>query len=823
MQRFKILVLEDDPQMRDILRQVLEDEEYEVVAVDRGEKAIDAARDTSFDLIVADIRMEGVGGLEAIAQTKAVQPSIGTLIVSGYADPDETERAKQLQIGGYLKKPFKMQDFLLYVRTQLAERMRVKEERAEGDQDLEEQEADPLVLIQECLTALDQPKRKCAVGSIARTRDLADGMGREIGLVESVRRELSAACGFLLSVGSKLDLDRWSGPPEQLAAFRSIVAFHEEAHNAEPQPPLEARLAALILTIVQGEQDVGSIWALPNLADRPGVVRELSEQCPHLDPELIEVFLRVQGTSQQPQNSAAMSSRDRSHRERSLFLLARTLERAGDRGEASRAYQTIVDRFPGTRESVESRLALARANPQGENASSLREACREASKLGPVTAALTALEAGHLLFQTGDSQAKEFLVGAARSLEKLGLEGALARAAIPLVSLGVKLPEGRFPRLVRALSSPEEQEEMRQNAPWLLPLLFRALPPQPTEDLYALLGQLTDLFSIATITAYRDGKFDQDCSLHLVESLRVGGRQTPEELLNLLLSDERSEVQSKAKALLTRSNQDHAKPTTIRIRSFGVLEVAVGEEEVAGSEWKTQKAKFFFAFLAARWGRAVPEETVRDIFWPKNAEKGRKNVYWATSIIRRCLRGDSENGGDLEVLERQGETLRLNPEAPRWHDLEEFKRLLTKAQRLEKEGNSNAARPLYRRLTRLYRGPYLDGCYMDWAIRYRESLERQVVDALVRLADLALEAREFKEAIEAAEQAIAIDPCRQDAAALGMKSLIESSQPEKAIEIFQRVEKSLRVDYSLEPNTELIEMLYRARLGSPDSSSALIG
>ena len=167
--------------------------------------------------------------------------------------------------------------------------------------------------------------------------------------------------------------------------------------------------------------------------------------------------------------------------------------------------------------------------------------------------------------------------------------------------------------------------------------------------------------------------------------------------------------------------------------------------------------------------------------------------------------------------------MRLHPEAPRWHDLEEFVRLLAKAQKLEKEGKAAQARPLYRRLTRLYRGPYLEGCYMDWAVRYRESLERQVVDALVRLAVLAFEAKEYKESNEAVEQALSLDPCRQDAAAIGMKALTESSQPEKAVEMFQRVEKSLRVDFALEPNTELIELLYRARLGAPGSSSGLIG
>ncbi len=821
MNRFKILVLEDDPQMRSILQQVLEEQDYEVVAVDRGEKAIEAARDHSFDLIIADIRMEGVGGLEAIAQTKAVQPSIGTLIVSGYADPDETERAKALQIGGYLKKPFKMQDFLLYVRTQLSERARALEEQPSSSEE-QDPGTDAVYLIVECLEALDEPKRKVPAGSFKRVLELSDTLGKEVGIVAEVRREIAAACGFILCVGAESDLERWFGPPEQLAAFRSVLAFYEESYESDPQPPLEARLAALILTAVRCESDAASLWSLPNLAKHEATVEELSTETPHVDPELIAVYLKsLKGDK--PSTTPSLSPRERDQREKTLFVLARTLERAGDKKEATKAYQTIIERHPGTRESLESRLAIARSDPDGKHSQSLREACREASKLGPVTAALTALEAGHLLFRSKDPDAKEFLVGAARSLEKLGLEGALARAAIPLVSLGVKIPDSRFPRLVRALSSPEEQEEMRQNAPWLLPILFKSLPQTVSEELYALLGQLVDRFGASLTSGFQDGKFDEQSAVHLAEAIRVGCRQVPEDLVKALIVDDRNAVSEKAGSLKDRLEDAQDQGSVIRVRSFGVLEVSVGDEEVSGNMWKTQKAKFFFAFLAARWGRAVPEETVRDLFWPKNAEKGRKNVYWATSIVRRCLRGEGDNNSDLEVLERQGETLRLHPEAPRWHDLEEFVRLLAKAQKLEKEGKAAQARPLYRRLTRLYRGPYLEGCYMDWAVRYRESLERQVVDALVRLAVLAFEAKEYKESNEAVEQALSLDPCRQDAAAIGMKALTESSQPEKAVEMFQRVEKSLRVDFALEPNTELIELLYRARLGAPGSSSGLIG
>ena len=93
----RILVLEDDDNLRDVLAEVLTDEGFEVKAVGRGEAAVECAAQQSFDLIIADIRMEGIGGLEALEQTQKLQPNIGSLIVSGYATEHETARAERLQ------------------------------------------------------------------------------------------------------------------------------------------------------------------------------------------------------------------------------------------------------------------------------------------------------------------------------------------------------------------------------------------------------------------------------------------------------------------------------------------------------------------------------------------------------------------------------------------------------------------------------------------------------------------------------------------------------------------------------------------------------
>lgn len=127
-----ILVLEDDDEMRDMLSEVLRDHGYTVVAVSRGDEAVVQVSQQPFDLIVADIRMDGMDGLEVLERTRQQQPSIGTLVVSGYATEAETTRANRISVGGYLKKPFRMGQFLELVREQLRGKHDVERSRQQN-------------------------------------------------------------------------------------------------------------------------------------------------------------------------------------------------------------------------------------------------------------------------------------------------------------------------------------------------------------------------------------------------------------------------------------------------------------------------------------------------------------------------------------------------------------------------------------------------------------------------------------------------------------------------------------------------------------------
>lgn len=121
---WKILVLEDDPELRLMLAEVLGDEGYDVTTAGAGEEAVALAANQVFDLLVTDVRMPGVDGLEALQQLRSHQPNLESLVVSGYTTEAETLRALQLNVGGYLKKPFSLNDLLHRVRQLLSDRAR---------------------------------------------------------------------------------------------------------------------------------------------------------------------------------------------------------------------------------------------------------------------------------------------------------------------------------------------------------------------------------------------------------------------------------------------------------------------------------------------------------------------------------------------------------------------------------------------------------------------------------------------------------------------------------------------------------------------------
>lgn len=107
-----ILVVEDDEQMNDMLESTLQSQGYTVSTAFNGQQAIDRCQQESFDLIITDVRLPGMDGVEMLDRIKKIRPRLKSIVITGYASEDTPVRAIRCQVSDYLFKPFSLQYFL---------------------------------------------------------------------------------------------------------------------------------------------------------------------------------------------------------------------------------------------------------------------------------------------------------------------------------------------------------------------------------------------------------------------------------------------------------------------------------------------------------------------------------------------------------------------------------------------------------------------------------------------------------------------------------------------------------------------------------------
>lgn len=118
MTNAKILVVDDEPQIRRVMRTTLVARGYVVSTARSGEEALEKVREERFDLILLDMNMPGIGGMEA-CRTLRAQSDVPIVILS--IRNAEKEKVDALDAGAddYVTKPFSMQELLARIRAAL--------------------------------------------------------------------------------------------------------------------------------------------------------------------------------------------------------------------------------------------------------------------------------------------------------------------------------------------------------------------------------------------------------------------------------------------------------------------------------------------------------------------------------------------------------------------------------------------------------------------------------------------------------------------------------------------------------------------------------
>ena len=102
----RVLVVDDDPDLLDLLTDILQSfsRSLEVTRATNGQAAIDAITRETFNLVLLDIRMPGLDGIETLGKIKAIKPGLPVLMVTG-SDSGSASEALQMGAVGYLPKP----------------------------------------------------------------------------------------------------------------------------------------------------------------------------------------------------------------------------------------------------------------------------------------------------------------------------------------------------------------------------------------------------------------------------------------------------------------------------------------------------------------------------------------------------------------------------------------------------------------------------------------------------------------------------------------------------------------------------------------------
>ena len=106
--RPRVLVVDDEASIRDLLAKTLALAEYDVDVAADGRSALERMRMYPYDLLIADLKMPGMDGLTVIREAKRYKADLPVIIITGFSTESSAIEADNLGVSGYLTKPFRV-------------------------------------------------------------------------------------------------------------------------------------------------------------------------------------------------------------------------------------------------------------------------------------------------------------------------------------------------------------------------------------------------------------------------------------------------------------------------------------------------------------------------------------------------------------------------------------------------------------------------------------------------------------------------------------------------------------------------------------------
>lgn len=241
----RVLVVDDEDTIRLVLAKYLRTRGFDVATAESGDAALEALATSRFDLMICDVRMPGLSGVEIVPSALETDPDLGIMMLSAVNDAPTATEAMSLGALDYLTKPVELQHLhdaverALHKRTLLREQRRVeraiRDEVAAQTRELEQEKAhlrDVTVSVVETLVTAMEARDVFQRGRSARVAELAasiaEYMALEPDVVEDVR--LAGRLHDVGNIGIRDDILNKPGTltPEEFAHVKDHVRIGVE-------------------------------------------------------------------------------------------------------------------------------------------------------------------------------------------------------------------------------------------------------------------------------------------------------------------------------------------------------------------------------------------------------------------------------------------------------------------------------------------------------------------------------------------------------------------------------------------------------------------
>ena len=223
----RILIVDDEPNVRLNYRITLELEGYEVDETGLSTEALKKMKVDKFDLVILDMRMPRMGGLDLLAAMRGQRIAIPAIIITAFSDVPNAVRAIQLGASDFLQKPLRPEDLRRVVQEVLARNDRSGKKSEAADFERTAGEARRLMQLGDLVAAKGFVLHAIELNTNSSDSfNLAGELAERTGDIERARKLFEAAI--------KLD-------GSDVAAKEGLRRVFQALHPAEPERPTESR------------------------------------------------------------------------------------------------------------------------------------------------------------------------------------------------------------------------------------------------------------------------------------------------------------------------------------------------------------------------------------------------------------------------------------------------------------------------------------------------------------------------------------------------------------------------------------------------------